>query len=326
VDAVHSLAGALNEAAKAGRVDEASALEARLADAQLALAAGKAEALIARGAYSSAVKALEEAPADIATDAAVATYVAPLRRRLASLRQLASDLLAAEKALEAYNVDAAQQKLTAAASSSADSELLAMKLEVLGEVIDQIRAEQDKHIALTVRRDERLESVRNMLAVARAREGAWDSFIAALTSFLKGEETGVAAIQAVAADTADLPAAAASLATDVGRELADWASRPAADEARRVLTAAKASYAAADYVAAAALLKQLRGMQGAADPVVAAEADALAGRIAGVEADAAALYAKAIEAYGRDDAESVRNLLTELKSKYANTQAYLEHM
>jgi hypothetical protein len=272
------------------------------------------------------VAALDEAPTEKATASAKAAEIEPLRRQLAALRDMATKLLAAEKALQVYNVDAAQEKLTAAVAAGAESQPLAMKLELLGEVVDQVRSEQDKYLALTVRRDEQLETVQNMLAVADAQDEVWESFVAALTSFLAGEEAGNIAIRKVAADPAGLPAAAAALVGDLSRELGEWASRPAADEARRVLSAAQASFAAADYVTAATLLNQLRGMTGAADPVVAAEANSLGARIATVEAEAAALYAEATAAYESNDAERVREAITKLKTEYANTKAYREHM
>jgi hypothetical protein len=262
----------------------------------------------------------------MASPAAVAAHIDPLKKKLSSLRRVATDLLGAEKALAAYNVDAAQERLSAAGSVAVDSPLLAMKLEVLGEAIDQVRAAQEKQVVLTMRRDEQLETVSNMLAVAGAQEEVWQSFAGALAAFLAGDEAGNAAMQEVAADPTGLPAGAAALAAEVADELADWQARPAAAEAGRVLAAAEASYGAADYVAASALLAQLQGMAGADDPVVEAEAEVLAERIAVVEARAAALYAEAAAALKAEDAEGVRAALAELKSKYANTKTYRDHM
>ncbi|MHC5034934.1 MAG: coiled-coil domain-containing protein [Planctomycetota bacterium] len=322
---VLELAESLHQLATAGELDQAAAVEQELADARLQLQVKKAEAALNRGAYVEAARLLEGAPVDKASADLVAQIHRPLEARLTELRDVAVELKAAEDALAAYDIAAAGSRLAAAHAAGVESVPLELKMASLRVVVDAVLDISQEEAALTAERNRDLEDARRKLAAVRVREEAWGRYFSALKAFLEASEGGRLALQQVVAEPEGLHDFELSNARYIVATLAEAEGEPAVADAAAKLSEAKAEYAVGNYLAATALLDELRVMPGfVVSEDCQRQAAELAAQIQTKESKAEELYGQAIEAYKAGDAEAVGRITAEL-SKYRNTKAYRDH-
>ncbi|MHC4591575.1 MAG: coiled-coil domain-containing protein, partial [Planctomycetota bacterium] len=322
---VVELAERLHQLATAGGLDQAAAVEQELADARLQLQVKKAENALNRGAYVEAARLLEGAPVEKASRDLVAQAHQPLEARLTELREVAVELMAAEDALAAYDIAAARSHLAAAHASGVESAPLKYKMASLRVVVDAVLDISAEEAALTAERDRDLADARRKLAAVRVRKEAWSRYFGALKAFLEASEGGRAGLQQVVAEPEGLRDFELSNARYIVATLAEAEGEPALADAAAKLSEAKAEYAVGNYLAAGALLRELRAMPGfVVSEDCQRQAGELAGQIQAKERKAEELYSQAIDAYKAGDAEAVGRITSEL-SKYRNTKAYRSH-
>lgn len=263
---VYDLAGELHRIALEGDLEEAEAVRQQLADARLELEAKKAQNALTRGAFTEAARLLEQAPLEAASSAAQEEFYRPLSDLVASLRQIAGDVQAADESLAACELEAAVEHLQAAQAADVDgvpeARPLAIRKDALAEVLDSVRDIQDVQIALREKKEGDLQRVRACLADARAREQAWRRYYDATNAFLLDEPGAVAALRTVVADPAGLHPFELEEADRVVVALAEWEAPAvlANDEQRAeaLYEQAVEAYAARDAELVHRLLRELK--------------------------------------------------------------------
>lgn len=263
---VYDLAGELHRIALEGDLEEAEAVRQQLADARLELEAKKAQNALTRGAFTEAARLLEQAPLEAASSAAQEEFYRPLSDLVASLRQIAGDVQAADESLAACELEAAVEHLQAAQAADVDgvpeARPLAIRKDALAEVLDSVRDIQDVQMALREKKEGDLQRVRACLADARAREQAWRRYYDATNAFLLDEPGAVAALRTVVADPAGLHPFELEEADRVVVALAEWEAPAvlANDEQRAeaLYEQAVEAYAARDAELVHRLLRELK--------------------------------------------------------------------
>ncbi|MCK4376464.1 MAG: hypothetical protein KAX19_14095, partial [Candidatus Brocadiae bacterium] len=308
----------------AGQSAQARLVEARLADAQLELQVKKARHALERGAYTEAVRSLEEAPADKASGSLAIRVYEPVRLRLRRLRAAAVQLRNAEQALAADDLRAAGARLRQVEAAALEAKPLQIKKEALIAVLESALNLREDDMALAAQKGGALRSFRAELAALSVREEAWQRYYGALAGFLIGDEDGRAALhQTLAQQPAGLQQFELSRARQMLATLAKGEGEPAVAVTQAALAEARARYAEGDNVAAAELLVKLRGMtEFLASEALWQGADELAEQIRQKEKRAEELYARAVEARNAGDAARVGELIAELKADYAGTRAF----
>lgn len=308
----------------AGQSAQARLVEARLADAQLELQVKKARHALERGAYTEAVRSLEEAPADKASGSLAIRVYEPVRLRLRRLRAAAVQLRDAEQALAADDLRAAGVRLRRVEAAALEAKPLQIKKEALVAVLESALKLREDEMALAAQTGGALRSFRAELAALSVREEAWQRYYGALAGFLRGDEDGRAALhQTLAQQPAGLQQFELRRARQMLATLAKGEGEPAVAVTQAALAEARARYAEGDNVAAAELLVKLRGMtEFLASEALWQGADELAEQIRQKEKRAEELYALAVEARNAGDAARVGELIAELKADYAGTRAF----
>ncbi len=321
-DRVFALAQELHELVQQGRLADAEAVERELADARLELQVRRAEMAIERGAYMEASRLLAEGTVAEADPATVDAVYRPVKKWLETLRTAAGKLEQAEEAMAQGDLETAGRMLTETRRAGTDAGPLGIKAEVLGGVLEGVLEAREGLVAVQAVRDRLLEDVRADLARATQRGEAWRRYYGALKAFLTGQ-TDAEAVRQVLADPAGLEPFELAQAERIAEALAGGMGT---SEGARLLAEAQAAYAGEDYLAAAALLAELRDLPRAeVGRDVLSEADRLQSQIQAREAEARELYAEAVRAYRADDAERVRELTARLREEYSHTRAYAEN-
>lgn len=319
---VLQLAEKLNELARTGQMADAEAAQRQLADARVALQVKKAQAAIARGAYTDATALLADAPISQASPAVLAKLYEPVRQQLDSLKAAALRLKAADEALASYDVAAAHEQLAAVGQQGLEAGPLRLKLESLAGIVDATVGLQEGQNVLRAKEQSVRQAAQQLLAALQGRQEAWQRYSAALVAFLAGQEGGAAALQQVLAQPTGLTQAEVAAVRPAVQVLAAGKGQPAAPDLQQALGAAAQAFDAGDYIAAADRLARLRAMPGyEADEQVGRQAAALAAQVQQKEGQAERLYAEAVQAYRAGDTEAVTALTKELQ-QYRNTRAY----
>jgi hypothetical protein len=181
---------------------------------------------------------------------------------------------------------------------------------------------------LKARQRQLLQEARPHLADARGRRQAWAQFYSGLKAFLANAEGAEAALQRAVAADGNLLSFEREIADDVLAAIAATRRVPAAKQARQKLQEAAEAFRQRRYLQAGSLLAGLREMSGFAllSPEVVAQARDLEQQVGDKEAEARALYRRAVQAYRAGDAARVSRLLEELESEYRHTRAYEQHL
>jgi len=324
---VLDLAARLNEAARTGKLAEVNAAERALADARVQLQVEKAQSAAARGAYGEAARALEQASPEKASGSLVEKKYKPLASKVQSLVTADARLRAAEDALAAHDLATAGACLAEPEVRGAEEPPLVLKREALGAVLKSALDRQETETALRAQQERILDQARAALAQVQAREQAWQLYYEAVRAFLEGREDAQVALERVAAGPQGLLPIEVVGIGDVTLAPVVPEKQASSADAERKLAETLNAYKAGDYLAAAALLDELRDMPAiTSDPTWRDAARTLAELVKAQEAQAQALYDQAVQAYKAGNADRVRALTDELKARYSRTRVYRDRM
>jgi len=329
-DAVYALERQFAELLKAADLAQAEQLNARIEEARLALLGARARLALRRGAYPVADELLRQNEALVSAHEgaeALQGVLEPVER----WRRLRSLVSGATEALRKGDVEALARALAGMEGIELPANPLSRTILALRQARNALVQLQAQRSSLLKKQQEALQGIHFRLVQDEARRRAWEAYLHA--SLLYADGKWLQACKALRA-LSDMGAALLPFEAEQARlmlakaegelEAQTRAARTA--EAQEMLKEVEAKIRARRFTHAANMLDTIER-----HPIygryegVRQQVAALRARIQAAEQEAARLYEEAAQAYEKQDHETLKRLLDELRTRYQHTRTYARH-